>query len=354
MFVALRDLRAARGRFLLITLVVTLVALLVSFLSGLTAGLAHQNISAIEAIHADAVVFADNGADPSFDASALTQQQVETWRTAAGSTGIVDPIGISRTEAVANRSDTKPAQVALFGTAGTALGNRVATEPGAVVLSTGAAKALDAIAGDSVTLGTGAFRVAAVQDDDWYSHTPVVWMTPADWQSVSPRGGTATVLAVSGIPNMAAVNASAHTTSTSVSGSLSALSSYRAENGSLTLMTVLLFAISALVIGAFFTVWTVQRMPDIATLKALGATSGALVRDALAQAAIVLTAGVAVGLGITIAAATFMGDALPFVLGPSTTLLPAAALITLGLLGAASALRFLFTTDPLTALGAAR
>ncbi|MEU0504364.1 ABC transporter permease [Nocardia sp. NPDC005998] len=355
MFVALRDLRAARGRFLLITLVVTLVALLVSFLSGLTAGLAHQNISAIEAIHADAIVFADSGADPSFEASALTPQQIETWRAAAGSTGTVDPIGIGRTEgAVSGRGEAKPAQVALFGTAGTAFGNRVATDSGTVVLSTGAAKALDAIAGDTVTLGASTFRVAAVQGDDWYSHTPVVWMTPADWQSVSPRGGAATVLAVSGIPNTAAVNASAHTTSTSVSGSLSALGSYKAEDGSLTLMTVLLFAISALVIGAFFTVWTVQRMPDIATLKALGATSGALVRDAIAQAAIVLTAGVAVGLGITVTAATFIGDALPFVLSLSTTLLPAAALIVLGLLGAAFALRFLFTTDPLTALGAAR
>ncbi|WP_062984067.1 ABC transporter permease [Nocardia anaemiae] len=352
MFVALRDLRAARGRFLLITLVVTLVALLVSFLSGLTAGLAHQNISAIEAIHADAIVFADASADPSFDTSALTEQQVEIWRTAASS---VDPIGISRAEgAVSGQGATKPARVALFGSTGTTFGNRFATDSGSVVLSTGAAKALDAIAGDTITLGAGSFRVAAVQGDDWYSHTPVIWMTLTDWQSISPRGGAATVLAVSGIPNTASANASAHTSSASVSESLSALSSYKAENGSLTLMTVLLFAISALVIGAFFTVWTVQRTPDIATLKALGATSGALVRDALTQAAIVLTAGVAVGLGITITAATFIGDSLPFVLSVSTTLFPAAALIVLGLLGAAFALRFLFTTDPLIALSATR
>ncbi|MFE7800763.1 ABC transporter permease [Nocardia sp. NPDC057440] len=355
MFVALRDLRAARGRFLLITLVVTLVAVLVSFLSGLTAGLAHQNISAIEAISADAIVFADTGSDPSFDASALTSRQVETWRAAAGRDGAVDPVGISHAEAaVTGRGDAESAQVALFGAAGAAFGNRVATEPGTVVLSSGAAEALDARAGDNVTLGTGTFTVASVGGDDWYSHTPVVWTTLADWQSVSPRGGAATVLAVSGIPNMSAVDTTAHTSTTTVSGSLSALSAYQAENGSLTLMTVLLFAISALVIGAFFTVWTVQRAPDIATLKALGATSGSLVRDALAQAATVLAAGVAIGLGITVAAAAFMGDALPFVLALTTTLLPAVALIALGLLGAAFALRFLFTTDPLTALNAAR
>lgn len=352
MFVALRDLRAARGRFLLITLVVTLVALLVSFLSGLTAGLAHQNISAIESLSAHTIVFADTGADPSFDASALTDQQVADWRAAAGSTGSVDPVGISRTEA--EHDGSPPAQVALFGATSATVGNRAATADGSVVLSTGAAKDLGAAAGDPITLGGHTFTVAEVRGDDWYSHTPVVWLTPTDWQAVSPRGGAATVLAVSGVPDMDAVNTAAKTTTTSVSGSLSALASYQAENGSLTLMTVLLFAISALVIGAFFTVWTVQRMPDIATLKALGATSGSLVRDALAQAAIVLAAGVAVGLAITVAAASFMGDALPFVLSPATTLFPAAALILLGLLGAAFALRFLFTTDPLTALGSAR
>ncbi|MEV6277757.1 ABC transporter permease [Nocardia sp. NPDC051832] len=352
MFVALRDLRAARGRFGLIALVVTLVALLVSFLSGLTAGLAHQNISAVESLSADQLVFADTGAGPSFDASALSPQQVSAWQRAAGATGTVEPVGISRAEA--DRAGSPPAQVALFGAAPSTVGNRAATDPGSVVLSDGAAKSLHAAAGDTVGLGGRSFTVAAIDGDDWYSHTPVVWMTPADWQSVSPRGGAATVLAVSGIADVAAANAAAHTTTTTVPGSLDALASYQAENGSLTLMTVLLFAISALVIGAFFTVWTVQRMPDIATLKALGATSGSLVRDALGQAAIVLAAGVSLGLGITVAAATFMGDALPFVLSPATTLLPAAALIVLGLVGAAFALRFLFTTDPLTALGAAR
>ncbi|MBF6326699.1 ABC transporter permease [Nocardia cyriacigeorgica] len=350
MFVALRDLRAARGRFALITSVVTLVALLVSFLSGLTAGLAHQNISAIDRIDADAVVFADTGAAASFDTSALTGQQIATWQQ-SGAT--VEPIGISRARATAATGSAAPSQVALFGADGTAFGNRTATDPGAVILSAGAAAALGASPGAEVDLAGRDFTVAAVRGDEWYSHTPVIWMTLSDWQSVSPRSGAATVLAVSGVPDRDAVDDAAATVSTTPADALQAIGSYQAENGSLTLMTLLL-TISALVIGAFFTVWTIQRLPDIATLKALGATSAALVRDALAQAAMVLVAGVTAGLGITIASASLMGDAVPFVIAPATTLLPAGALILLGLGGAAFALRFLFTTDPLTALGAAR
>ena len=346
MFVALRDLRAARGRFLLITTVVLLVAVLVSFLSGLTAGLAHQNISAVQGIDADQVVFAETGADPSFDSSVLTEQQISQWQSADAT-----PIGISRTRA--EHAGASPTQVALFGGDPSAFSNRPATAPGAVVLSSAAARELSAGTGDVVLLAGHEFTVADVAGDEWYSHTPVIWTSMQDWQAASPRAGAATVLAVTGdVPG--GLDAEAGTHSLPAEDAVQAIGSYQAENSSLTLMTVLLFAISALVIGAFFTVWTVQRQPDIATLKALGATTGSLVRDALAQAAIVLTAGVTAGLAITAVASLFLGEAMPFVLSPATTLVPALALIVLGLAGAAVALRFLFTTDPLTALGATR
>ena len=346
MFVALRDLRAARGRFLLITTVVLLVAVLVSFLSGLTAGLAHQNISAVQGIDADQVVFAETGADPSFDSSVLTEQQIAQWQSADAT-----PIGISRTRA--EHAGASPTQVALFGGDPSAFSNRPATAPGAVVLSSAAARELSAGTGDVVLLAGHEFTVADVAGDEWYSHTPVIWTSMRDWQAASPRAGAATVLAVTGdVPG--GLDAEAGTHALPAKDAVQAIGSYQAENSSLTLMTVLLFAISALVIGAFFTVWTVQRQPDIATLKALGATTGSLVRDALAQAAIVLTAGVTAGLAITALASLFLGEAMPFVLSPATTLVPALALIILGLVGAAVALRFLFTTDPLTALGATR
>ncbi|WP_019932718.1 ABC transporter permease [Nocardia sp. BMG111209] len=348
MYVALRDLRAAKGRFLLIAVVVILVALLVSFLSGLTAGLAHRNIATVQRLHGDAVVFADTGAAPSFDSSALGPEQLAVWQRAGGH---VDPVGIGR--APAARSGAAPVPVALFGVGGPSFGNRLATS-GTVVLSTAAAEQLRATTGDTVTIGAASFAVAAVGGDDWYSHSPVVWLTLPDWRALDPRGGVATVLVVSGVPDLAAVNAVAHTRTTTVPGALSALSAYQAEHTSLTLMTLLLFAISAAVIGAFFTVWTIQRVPDVATLKALGATTGSLVRDALGQALVLLLAGVGIGIGLTAVASGIVGARVPFTLSTTTTLVPGAALIGLGLLGAAVALRFLVTADPLVALQRAR
>ncbi|WKN56231.1 ABC transporter permease [Rhodococcus opacus] len=346
MFVASRDLRAARGRFALISVVVVLIALLVTFLSGLTAGLRHQNVSVVERIDAESVVFAASDDGPSFDESVLTSEQVAVWRRSAES---VQAIGVGRGSASAVGGAAKG--VALVGADG-GVGDRAPSAPGTVILGAGAARSLGVGVGDRLTVGDVTFAVTAVRGDDWYGHSPAVWMTLADWQHANPRGGTATVLAVSGGDD--ATNAVAGTTSRSVADSFSAIGSYTSENGSLTLMTVMLFAISALVIGAFFTVWTLQRTPDVATLKALGASTGSLVRDALGQALVVLLAGVGVGAGTAAVAGSMIGDAVPFVLDISTTVLPATALVGLGLLGAAFALRFLFTTDPLTALGSTR
>ena len=58
MFVAIRDLRFATGRFALMGAVVTLLTLLVVLLSGLTAGLGRGNTSAITDLPADQLVFA--------------------------------------------------------------------------------------------------------------------------------------------------------------------------------------------------------------------------------------------------------------------------------------------------------
>lgn len=63
---------------------------------------------------------------------------------------------------------------------------------------------------------------------------------------------------------------------------------YSGETSTMSLIENFLLLISALIVGAFFTVWTVQRASQIALLKALGASSSYVVRDALGQMAIVL------------------------------------------------------------------
>ncbi|WP_226346706.1 FtsX-like permease family protein [Agilicoccus flavus] len=351
MFVAWRDLRFARGRFALVAAVVALVTLLVGFLSGLSGGLAAQNVSAVLALPADRVVLAPptGGGAATFGESVLTPAQTRVWRDAAGVTAL-HPLGL--TQGRATHGDVSSAVAVL------------ATDPGVdpdgpardgrVTLSEDAATALGATAGATVRIAGRDLRVDAVTGPSWYSHTPVVRATLADWRALAPTPDAVTGLLVRGDTAADAADAAAGTASASPLGSLRFLPTFRSEIGSLALIVALLFGVSALVVGAFFTVWTMQRRGDVAVLAALGASRRALVRDALGQACVVLLGGVGLGLLVVVAAGAAAGTALPFVLSPATTLLPGALLVLLGLGGAAAAVRTVTTVDPLTALGSHR
>ena len=355
MFVALRDLRFARGRFILIGSVVALITVLVGFLSGLTGGLATQNVSAVLQLPGDRIVFSapGDGGSASFSDSAVSEEQATAWASRPG-VATVDAIGISQTR---GESGTTRAPIALFGVPAS-FGSSAPTRAGALSLSVPAAAALGVGRGDTVTIAGESYTVARVDGDGWYSHTPVVEMTLADWQAYSAATGNpgayATVLAVTGTPDWAAAGAATSTVAQTPFGSLTALSAFRSEIGSLLMMVAMLFGISALVIGAFFTVWTMQRSSDIAVLKALGASTASLVRDALGQALVVLLLGIATGIGLVAVFGALAGTALPFMLSPLTTILPSVVMIALGLAGAGFALRSVTSTDPLTALGSTR
>ena len=348
MFVAWRDLRAARGRFALIAGVVALITVLVGFLSGLTGGLAAQNVSAV--LNLDATRIVTSAGAQSFADSSLSAEQVAQWQQAADA----DPLGISQLRA-AHGATT--AGVALFGAPAT-LDPAVPTTTGTVALSADAATALDAGVGDAVQLAGRTYEVAAVTPSAWYSHTPVVWLTLPDWQRIHSATGAgnaaATVMVARGDADWSAIDAAAGTQSSSPLMALPLVGAFKSEIGSLGLIIGLLFAISAVVVGAFFVVWGMQRRGDVAILKALGAANGSLRKDSLGQAAVVLAVGVGLGTLVVVAAGLALPAAVPFLLSPLTTLLPAALLIALGLIGAVLALRPVTSADPLTALGSNR
>ncbi|NBE83977.1 ABC transporter permease [Micromonospora rubida] len=360
MFVAWRDLRFAKGRFALVGAVIVLITLLVGLLSGLTAGLGRQNVSAITGLPANKIAFEPpgGGQDLSYANSTVTEEQWRQWAAAPGVTS-AEPLGITTTKATAG---DRSAGVSAFGVRpGAALApdsDRI--DDDSAVLSRDAADELGLGPGDALTVAGHPLTVAAVSGDASFSHTPVIWVSLDAWQEITPTAGdgpSATVIALdttSGV-DVKATDEATGTRTVSTSSSLSAIGSYPSENGSLQLMRGFLFAISALVIGAFFTVWTIQRSADVAVLKALGASTANLLRDALGQAVVLLAGGTLVGTVVAVALGALLGGtAVPFLLTPATVLTPAAVMILLGALGAALSIRRITSVDPLTALGSAR
>ncbi|MEZ0093113.1 ABC transporter permease [Streptacidiphilus sp. EB129] len=357
MFVALRDIRFARGRFALMGAVVALITTLVVFLYGLTGGLAADSSSAIAGLPAQDVVFgAPQGATPgvSFSNSSVSAAQQSAWESAPG-VGSVSPVGIamSRLTTAGSASSVSvlgvPAALLPPLTAGTAPG------AGQVAVGQKTASADGVTVGSTVTVGARTLTVSGITADRSYGHAASVWTTVPTWQQVSGATGPSALAVDPGSADTAALDRAQNTDTVSRGSALAGIDGFSAEQGSLQMIQGFLFVVSALVIGAFFTVWTVQRRTDIAVLKAVGASSGYLVRDALGQALILLLGGSLVGAGVGLAGGALLrGGGMPFVLGAATVAVPVLAMVLLGLAGAALAVRRITSVDPLTALGANR
>jgi putative ABC transport system permease protein len=94
---------------------------------------------------------------------------------------------------------------------------------------------------------------------------------------------------------LSAGDEAAGTSSKLLNDAFNASPGYEAETMTISMIQVFLYAICALVVGAFFRVWTIQRNHEIAVLRAIGASTGYLLRDGVVQAAILLVGFTALG-----------------------------------------------------------
>ncbi|WP_313362336.1 FtsX-like permease family protein [Kocuria sp.] len=369
MYLSLRDIMFAKGRFALLATVVALITLLLVLLTGLTNGLGHQNTSALERLQAQRFVLsapAGDASDPSFTTSRITADETRAWRDTVGAHH-VERLGLVQTTARAGDGANSSADAAsATSVAGVALepGSRLApglsavngvTHPqdGTAVLSETLAREMNVGVGDAVTLAGTSLKVTGVVADEYYSHVPVVWLSMEDFPAVAhtddPEQATALALTTDTAPE--GVTERTATVAMDTGDAFAALPAYESEQGSLRMMQGFLYGISALVVISFLTVWTIQRTRDIAVLRALGASRGYVVRDSLVQAVVVLTIGVLVGGGLGIAGGALAGSAVPFVLSAATMALPVAGVLALGLIGSVLAVRRVSTVDPMIALG---
>lgn len=398
MFLALRDIVSARGRFSLISFVVGLITVLLVMLTGLTGGLAKHNTSALEALAPERYVFTSD--EPSFQESQVTTSDVQEWQELVDADSQVIPLGTAQTRLEAGSAlgvavlglpaGTKvPAPVVSgAGAAGTEIAGATAAGAAAeadsaasqepqepqeavlgedgIVLSHEIVSEAGVQPGETVEIGGVEQPVTAVVEDEHYSHQPVVWASTQVWQQISRAHDDVVgiVLAVDTRDRQAgalsdtewsdeewqdAENQTGDSVATA-EDSFSGLAAYQSEQASLQLIQVLLYAISALVTVAFLSVWTIQRSRDLSVLRALGASPAYVWKDALGQAAVVVGIGVVLGAGVGWAAGVWAGNSVPFDLRWTTIVVPAAGIWVLGMCGALVATRRVKKIDPASAL----
>jgi putative ABC transport system permease protein len=371
MFLARRDLVAAKGRFLLMGAVVALIALLGVLLAGLATGLVAAGTSGLESLDFTDLAF-QPGAESTFSRSFL---EPDTVKHLDGVTGVqAAPLGVSlfnaRRDAGTAREEV--VDIALFGTSSTGFlaptvtsGTALAEAgPGSVVVSRALAR--DGLrVGDTLTLGLDErkLRVVGITEGGTYGHVPVAFTDLASWQDVTPGARTAdgTGLVSSaalqvrdGVDPAAIQRAVPGVEVVTKQQSFDGSPGYVAEMSTMMLIRGFLLVISALVVAAFFTVWTVQRRGQIGLLKAMGATTGYVLRDALGQMLVVLVVATAAGTLVGLGLGSLMPSQAPFSLQAGPVLFAGGALVVAGLLGSLAAVRRITSVDPLIALGAQR
>ena len=134
-----------------------------------------------------------------------------------------------------------------------------------------------------------------------------------------------------------------------------ASSGYKEEVQTVQMIQGFLIMISALVIGSFFTVWTIQRTREIGLVKALGGSNWYLLRDALGQAVILMVLGEGIGTAVALWLGQRCVDSgVPFVLDLGAAVLSSVLLVVAGLIGSAISIRLITRIDPIIALGTER
>ena len=377
MFIALRDLKFAIGRFLLMALVVSLVAFLTTLLSGLAAGLIKNNISGLIELDVTHLAFEYNN-KPSYRNSMIDREMWERWRLVDGVVA-AEPLGHIMFNA--RTMDNDPLDdVVLWGIEpgsflepevleGGGLGR---IENGVIIsqllvergLKLGDKFILDRVLTELEVVGiVGEFNIG---------HVPIIYIPLRKWQEATygPPGGPppgetlpdilfdyASIIALQLSPDadiQALEEADIDMGTLTVDKQLAyeASSGYKEELATVRMIQAFLIVISAVVIGAFFTVWTIQRTKEIGLIKALGGSNMYLLRDALGQVIILMLSATLVG---TVAAVwlgrSFMEAGSPFVLDAGTILASSALLIVAGLVGSALSVRLITRVDPMIALG---
>lgn len=369
-FLAVRDLRFARGRFLLMGGVVGLIAVLSVLLTGMSGGLVRDGVSGIRALPVDAFAF-DRAAGGDLFSRSLVQQ--DAWQGWAGQPGVRDAAPYGNTLIHARGQRGVDVDVDLVGVLPDSFiaprperGAALREGSNGVLVS---AKIVDAGVriGDTLVVDRVGTRLEVVGTvgEASFGHVGIVYAPLRVWQQVhyglpgsvpesAYRQATAVALRFGPGADTRAADAEFDTRTVSKTGAYSASPGYTAESATMTLIRTFLYLICALVVGAFFTVLTVQRRAELALVKALGGSTAFLLRDALAQVLVVLVGATALGAVAGVGVGALIGSGVPFALETGAVLLSCALLVLLGTAGALAAVRRISSVDPLIALGANR
>ncbi len=375
-YLAVKEVIRNRGRFLLVALVIALITLLVLFIAALGEGLANGNRQYVANLDAQVIVFLEKS-DYGISASRLETNTVKAVRRVDG-VADAGPIYTSTTEIV---SLPEPLKVSMLGAEAGRPGMPALLEgrdfrggeAREAVMDRNVALRSDIKIGDTIeirsTQGTDdkffELVVVGMVDGQSYFFQPTIFVPPATWEKIRPQS-EAELNSDTPFPNIIAVKLTdptqvdamstklvdevANIEVASLETTINNIPGYSAQQGTVQTQGVFTLLIGILVIGGFFQIQILQKVPQIGVLKAIGSSNGVVGLSAVIQIIVVTALGVGIGGGMTYLFSLGFPPTIPLVFNGTRSLIAVALLLGIGPLGGMVSIIYAVRIEPLKAL----
>lgn len=375
MYLALKEMKKEKGRFVLIIGIVTLISYLVFFLTGLAYGLAKDNILAVELWKADKIVLKE-GTNKNISSSMMEKEAIDDFKDYE-----ISPVNLSRSTAYINgdQSESKTVDIVLMG-----LNQDSKAYPEVIegekpankdeVLASVSFKEEEGLGlGDELELSMNdrVFKVVGFTEDSKYNVSPVIY---TDLYEASQALLSYKEQVDEAKENMEADGASGATVSIPerIAGILvhgdSDISSdenydvipmgkfikkvpgFLAQVLTFGLMIIFLIMISTIVLGVFMYIITMQKKQTFGIMKVQGISNFYISKSVIMQTFIVSLTGVVIGLLLTIGSEYLLPASVPFRSSYVFYGIISVLIILISMLGAIFSVRSVSKVDPLEVL----
>jgi putative ABC transport system permease protein len=375
-YLAIKEVLRNKGRFLLVSLVIALITLLVLFIAALGEGLANGNRQYVANLDADLIVFLEKS-DFQITASRLDTNTIRSVRRVDG-VADAGPIYTSSTEIV---SLDEPLKVSML-----------AAEPGKpgmpplldgryfrggesreTVIDRNVALRSNIGIGDEIVIRSTqgvddkffTLEVVGLVDGQSYFFQPTIFVPASTWEKIRPQS-EADLNSNTAYPNIIAVKLTDPAQSDAVKQRLidsvsrievadipttiNNIPGYSAQQGTVQTQGFFTLLIGVMVIGGFFQIQILQKVPQIGVLKAIGSSNGVVGWSAVIQIVVVTAFGVAVGGGLTYLFSLFLPATIPFVFNGVRSFAAVILLLLIGPIGGLVSIIYAVRIEPLKAL----
>jgi putative ABC transport system permease protein len=319
LYLSFKEIWRNKSRFVLFSLVIALITFLVLFIAALGEGLASANKEFLEKMNAELLVFQED-VDYSTLESRLEYNILKNIRRLPGVADI-GAIGFSNTAVIL--PDGGDLDVSLIGIEGGKPGSPPAFEGVSIRTKRAKEVVIDSVVAENTGLGVGDqlairstqgieekifnLKIVGISDSQKYFFQNSIFVPLQVWDDVRP-GNTLGDPNQDLIPNIMAIQlddpTAVETMSqlveyriddvnvTDIKTAYQASPGYSQQQGTLNTMKGFTFLIGVLVIGGFFQIQTLQKIPQIGMLKAIGTSNQVVAVAAVLQIILVTIFGV--------------------------------------------------------------